>query len=371
LDLIFTDGTLSLMLGNGDGTFQPPTVIGYGFNDTQGVAVGAFKPDGHLGLVGSGSMFWQVAAGLYPPQLNFGDQNVGTQSQPQTASLVNAGSTPLPVTLIAITGTNAADFSQTNNCPANIPVGGSCQIQVVFAPKTEGNKSASLGVTYTGPGSPQSVSLSGTGIAVSTVSLTPSNLTFATRLINTTSAPQTATLTNTGSVDVNISSITASLPFSQTNNCPSVLPVSQSCQIQVTFRPTQNGVAPGTLSVTDDSVNSPQTVALSGTGTTITFSPIGFNFGDQKVGTSSNPVPITLSNKGTVTLNISKIVIGGTNPGDFSQTNNCGSSVPAGGKCTIKVTFTPTQKGARSAKVQVYDDVEPSPQEVALGGTGT
>jgi ASPM-SPD-2-Hydin domain-containing protein len=139
----------------------------------------------------------------------------------------------------------------------------------------------------------------------------------------------------------------------------------------VTFRPTQNGSATGTLSVADDALGSPQTVALSGRGTTITYSPIGVNFGQQKVGTSSNPVPVTLSNKGTVTLKISKIAIGGASPGDFSQTNNCGSSVPAGGQCTIQVTFTPTQKGTRSAKLQVYDDVEPSPQEVALGGTGT
>lgn len=371
LDLLFPGSQMTLALGNGDGTFQSPMVIGYGFDDYQGMAVASFKPDGHLGLVGSGTVFWQVAAGFYPPLLDFGDQNVGTQSAPQTATLVNAGSTPLPVTQIGIGGTNATDFSQTNNCPASVPVGGSCQVQVVFAPQTAGNKSASLNVTYTGPGSPQSVLLGGTGVAVSTVSLTPSNLTFPLRIVDTTSPPQTATLANTGSLSVNISSITAQAPFSQTNNCPSVLPVGQSCQIQVTFRPTQNGAAMGTLSVTDDAMNSPQTVTLSGQGTTITYSPIGVNFGQQKVGTSSNPVPVTLSNKGTVTLNISKIVIGGTDPGDFSQTNNCGSSVPAGGQCTIQVTFTPTQKGSRSAKVQVYDNVEPNPQEVVLGGTGT
>jgi hypothetical protein len=212
------------------------------------------------------------------------------------------------------------------------------------------------------------VALTGTG--TTSVSLTPSNLTFATRMLKTKSVPQTATLTNTSSEDLTVSGISTALPFGQTNNCPSTLPVGQSGQIQVTFEPTTVGLATGTLSVTDSAPDSPQTVALSGIGTKITL-PIGVTFLNQKVGTSSTPIPVTLSNQGTLTLNISRIVIGGMNPGDFSQTNNCGSSVPGGGQCTIQVTFTPTQTGTRSAKLQVYDDVEPIPQETALGGTGT
>jgi hypothetical protein len=370
VDLVTTSG-VSVLLGNGDGTFQPPIPTGYGFNGTQGVAIGAFRPDGRFDLVGSGGLFWQVPADLSPPSIGFGQQTVGTKSPPQTATLVNADALPLPVTGIQIIGTNAKEFSQTNNCPASIPVGGSCTIQVTFAPKSQGNKSASLSVSYSGPGSPQSVALTGTGVGTVSVSLTPSKLAFATRMVNTTSAPKTATLTNTGSEAVTISSVSTALPFSQTNNCPSTLPVGKKCQIQVTFEPATIGPSNGTLSVTDNAPNSPQTVALSGVGTLITLSPIGVNFGNQKVGTSSKQVPIALSNQGTVTLNISQIAIGGTNPGDFSQTNNCGSSLGPGDQCTIEVTFTPTQKGARSAKLQVNDDVEPTPQEAALGGTGT
>jgi hypothetical protein len=147
--------------------------------------------------------------------------------------------------------------------------------------------------------------------------------------------------------------------------------VGGSCQIHVTFRPTQIGQANGTLSVTDNAPDSPQKVALSGVGTILTFKPIGVNFGDQKVGTHSRPVPFTFSNQGTVALNISSIAFGGANPGDFSQTNNCPSSLAAGGHCTIQVTFTPTQTGARSAELQVFDDATPSPQQAGVGGTGT
>jgi hypothetical protein len=308
---------------------------------------------------------------LYPGTLTYNPQLVGTSSQPQTANLYNAGSIPLNLTSIKTGGTDPNDFTQTNNCPTSVPVGGGCQIQATFTPTAVGNRQAELVIGYKGLTSPQSVALTGQGVAAVSVSLTPSNLTFATQLVKTTSAPQAATLTNTGSADVTISSIGTSGPFGQSNNCPATLPVGQSCQIQVTFSPTQKGPANGTLSVSDNASDSPQKVSLSGVGTILTFKPIGVNFGDQKVGTSSHPVPFTFNNQGTVALNISSIAFGGTNPGDFSQTNNCPSSLAAGGHCTIQVTFTPTQTGARSAELQVSDDATPSPQQAAVGGTGT
>jgi hypothetical protein len=374
MDVLFVDPTagpypLSILLGNGDGTFQPPAPAGpsspgsfFGLSD--------FNSDGHLAVVGSASEFRQVPAGLYPGTLTYGQQVVGTSSQPQTANLYNAGSTPLNLTSIKIGGTDPNDFTQTNNCPTSVPVGSGCQIKVTFTPTAAGNRQAELVVAYKGTPSPQSVALTGQGVAAVSVSLTPSNLAFATQLVKTTSAPQTATLTNTGPANVTINSIGTSGPFGQTNNCPSTLAVGQSCQIKVTFSPTQKGQANGTLSVSDNASDSPQKVALSGVGTILTFKPIGVNFGDHKVGTHSSPVAFTFSNQGTVALNISSIVFGGANPGDFSQTNNCPSSLAAGGHCTIQVTFTPTAKGVRSADLQVFDDAIPSPQQAGVGGTG-
>jgi hypothetical protein len=369
LDLVEGSGSgLTVLLGNGDGTFQSPiqTNGGAGY-------LCDYNHDGKLDFVRFGEYFWQVPATLYPLQLAFGEVVLGTTSASQTATLSNAEGQALTGIQIAIGGANANQFSEINNCPSSLPVGGSCQIQVTFAPTSVGNQSASLNVAYDGLGSPQSVALTGTGEQkqMTSVSLQPPSLTFATRSLKTTSAPQAATLLNNGNTDVTISGISTAAPFHQSNNCPSTLTVGQSCQIQVTFRPTTVGQANGTLSVTDNAPGSPQTVAVSGLGTLITLSPIGINFGSQNVGTSSSPVPVTLSNQGTITLNISQIVIGGADPGDFSQTNNCGSSLAVGAQCTIQVTFTPTQTGARSANVQVQDDVNPSPQDVALGGTGT
>ena len=378
MDLLFLNQSVpALLLGNGDGTFQSPapggpaSTVFYGLSD--------FNSDGHLALVGNipaynGSgitVFRQVSGGLYPGILTYAPQTVGTSSQPQTANLYNAGSTPLDLTSIQIGGSDHSDFSQTNNCPNSIPVGGNCQIQVTFTPTAVGNRQSSLVVSYTGPNGPQSVVLTGQGVAAVSVSLTPSSLTYALQLVKTTSAPQTATLTNTGSADVMISKISTSAEFGETNNCPATLPVGDNCQIQVKFKPTQAGQVNGTLSVVDNAPDSPQKVALSGVGTILTFKPIGVNFGDQKVSTSSNPVAFTFSNQGTVALSISSISFGGADPQDFSQTNNCPSSLAAGDNCTINVTFTPTQTGARSAALQVFDDATPSPQQAGVGGTGT
>jgi hypothetical protein len=313
--------TALLVAGNGDGTFQTPITAA---NGSSASLLGGFDLDGHLDLVGSGSLIWHTPAGLTPSSLSFGQQVVDTSSRPQPAILVNASAAPLAITRIVVNGANAQDFSQTNNCSSSLPAGANCQIQVTFTPMSAGDKSASLQVSYVGSFSPQSVALSGTGVVkqIIRVSLTPARITFPTQIVNTTSAPQTATLKNTGNTGATISSISASGPFGEGNNCPSTLPAGESCQIQVTFQPTKDGQVSGTLSVTDNAPNSPQTVALSGTGTRITFSPIGVNFGPQKVGTSSKPVPVTFSNKGAATLNISQVKIGGTNPGDFSQTNN-------------------------------------------------
>ena len=139
----------------------------------------------------------------------------------------------------------------------------------------------------------------------------------------------------------------------------------------MTFTPTAGGPANGKLSVTDDARGSPQTTSLSGTGTVVELQPIGVNFGNQKVGTQSQPVSITLTNVGRTALSISQIAFTGTNPGDFSQTNNCGSSVPAGGNCTIKLRFKPRAKGQRSANLSVTDNGGGSPQTVPVVGTGT
>jgi FG-GAP-like repeat/Abnormal spindle-like microcephaly-assoc'd, ASPM-SPD-2-Hydin len=366
---------LSLLLGSGDGKFQKPLTFA-GMGSGSPASMSAFDANGNLDVLaidalnGAVSIFEQRSLYFTPTNLDFGSVMDGTTSPPQGASVTNVAANKLTVT-VNITGANAGDFAQTNDCGTSLPPEKTCKIRTTFTPSLVGSESASLNVTY--PGSaPLSMPLSGVGtIQTRTVTLTPSSLTFALQLVGTTSQDQQATLTNTGNQSVRISNIATGTPFSQGNNCPSTLAAGASCLIGVEFAPTDKGMVNGTLSVSDDAVGSPQTVALSGTGTAVVFSPTGINFGNEKVGTKSVPVPIRLSNLGTSALSISQIAIKGTDPNDFAQTNNCGSSVPPQSKCTITVTFTPTAKGSRSANVSITDNDPSSPQTVPLSGNGT
>ena len=227
-----------------------------------------------------------------------------------------------------------------------------------------------MAITDNAPGSPQLISLTGVGV-LPAVTLSPGNLSFPTQIVFTTSKAQVATLTNTGLGLLTIANITAKSAFMETNTCGSVISPGNSCTISVTFTPTTIGVITGSVSITDNAPGSPQMVTLKGTGTYIQLTPTGVNFGNQPVGTTSLPRKVTVTNKGSVAVNISSISITGLNAGDFAETNTCGRSIAAGSSCFIRVTFTPTVKGLRTASVSITDNGGGSPQKVSLTGTGT
>lgn len=87
------------------------------------------------------------------------------------------------------------------------------------------------------------------------------------------------------------------------------------------------------------------------------------------VGTASAPQIVTLTNVGSTALTIVSIGVGGTDSGDFAQTNNCPGSVAPNGNCRISVTFTPTAGGSRSAALSISDNAPGSPQSVPLSGS--
>ncbi len=102
-------------------------------------------------------------------------------------------------------------------------------------------------------------------------------------------------------------------------------------------------------------------------GSSVGLYPNSLNFGLQNVDTTSPPQQIVLTNNQSVALTISSISIGG----DYLQTNNCGSSVPAHSTCNINVTFQPTATGVRSGTLTVTDNGPGSPQTATLTGIGT
>ena len=95
------------------------------------------------------------------------------------------------------------------------------------------------------------------------------------------------------------------------------------------------------------------------------------SFGNQPVGIKSLPKTITVSNEGSVAIDITGIFLAGSNPGDFTETNTCGKEIAAGSSCSVTVTFVPSAEGGRFGAVSVTDDGGGSPQRVTLNGTGT
>src|SRR5438094_9424458 len=95
--------------------------------------------------------------------LSLSSQNVGTTSAAQTVTLTNSGGAALSISSIAVTGTNSADFGQTNNCGSSLAASSSCTINVTFTPAASGTRSGTLTVTDNASGSPQTASLTGTG----------------------------------------------------------------------------------------------------------------------------------------------------------------------------------------------------------------
>jgi hypothetical protein len=161
--------------------------------------------------------------------------------------------------------------------------------------------------------------------------------------------------------------------FTLTNNCGSSLAASALCALGVTFVPGAAGARTASVVFTDNAAGSPQTLNLTGTGTApaVALSAATLTFGSQLVGTGSPAQTLTLTNNGNSALGITSLVVTGANPGDFPETTTCGSSVAAGGSCTISVTFTPISAGPRTASVRITDNASDSPQITSLAGTGT
>jgi hypothetical protein len=113
-----------------------------------------------VSLSGTGAA---ALASLSPTSLAFGNQAVDMTSTAQTVTLSNTGNAALSITSLALTGTNASDFEQSNTCGSSLAAGLNCTIAVMFTPSVVGTEAASLSIADNASGSPQTVSLSGAG----------------------------------------------------------------------------------------------------------------------------------------------------------------------------------------------------------------
>ncbi|HET6967626.1 MAG TPA: peroxidase family protein, partial [Ornithinibacter sp.] len=212
------------------------------------------------------------AAELSTTSLAFGLRDTGT-----TATLpvvvTNSGTADLTVSGATVTPAGTAFSVSNNGCTAPVAPAGTCTITVAFAPTATGTQTATLEIAHDGAGSPATVSLTGEGqtpvVVVRPVLVAPATVDFGRRAVGSVRT-QSVRVTNNGPGTVTFSGVTTSGPFTATlGNCPvapATLAVGRSCNLSVSFRPTQVGPVTGSLTVTSNAVGSPQLVNLTGIG---------------------------------------------------------------------------------------------------------
>jgi Beta-propeller repeat/Abnormal spindle-like microcephaly-assoc'd, ASPM-SPD-2-Hydin len=307
-------------------------VTGFTTSSDFPVTSGAFQTqfggstDGFIMKIGQGST---LAVALNPYSLQYTSLAVGSSSQAQTILLRNMSSNALTVSSITTTG----DYSETDNCVGSVAAAGSCTVSVTFTPTAPGTRTGTVQINDTAAGSPQIVTLTGTGIGAA-VGLSPSALTFSSVILGNSSTAQTVTLTNQGNASLSISNIQITGDFAQTNNCPASLAVSGNCTFNVTFTPTASGTRSGTLTVTDNAGGTPQTLALSGAGSDFSL--------------ASSPTTVSVNPGSTATYTVTVAPLGGAF-GNAIQIACTGA--PTNSTCNLSTSsVTP---GSNSATVMV------------------
>jgi hypothetical protein len=317
-------------------------------------ATAPFQP-----LLSSAPADWTVALilsstlSVSPSAVSFPGTILLINSSPETVTLTNTGAAAIPIYAFTISGANAADFSQVNNCSESLAAGTSCTVQLTFTPSAVGTRTAYLNIADGSVNPTQSISLMGTtttnqGGQAGPVSLSPASLTF-TQL----GVPQQVTLSNTGLTPLTIQSFNLSSGYSQTNNCGGTVNAQSTCTINVSLVDPSAG-STAALVVFDNAASGYQAVQLTFPATNGMSAPSLFTtsplfFGAEDIGVASGPQSFTVNgeNGGSV------VTVGGTiigpNASDFYfvGSNQCVSGLPS--SCALVLGFTPTASGYRTA----------------------
>ena len=387
-------GSVSILLGNGDGTFQ--SAVQYGAGISGPIAVGDFNGDGKLDVVGVNAAISPGVSVL----LGKGDGTFGFPVNSSTSS--------------AVTGVTAADFNGDGklDVAALTRTGAAVALQLLLG---NGDGTFSTGATYNVGFNPTAIAsgdLNGDGITdiivgnsngfdiVNQVD-TPSSIVVLLGIGDGTFQTPVTTVMGNGISSIAIADFNrdgkADLAFSNTGwgdislvlgNGDGTLQSPMEFFVGATHALQSPYI--GELAVADFDGNGTPDLAVAAFGgvtgvnnIAVLLNAAGSNapaallstgtlaFGSESVGQTTSAQTVTLSYMASTALTISGITITGAQSADFAQTNNCGASLVGGGNCTISVTFSPQAAGARTASIQITDNASNSPQTISLTGTGT
>jgi hypothetical protein len=339
---------------------------------------------GTITLSGTGASAAAPAVSLSATSLAFGSQTVMMPGAAQTVTVSNSGNAPLGITTVTIGGTNASDFGvSADTCQAaSLPPGGTCSVGIVFTPTVTGARSASLSIASDAAGSPAVVALGGTGLSAGSgtpaIGASPNPVSFGNQVVGAAGAPQSVTLTNTGTAALSITQLSVSgAGFSQAGTtCSASLAPQGACTVSVAFTPTGVGPASGSMTVRSNAPGGDYVVMLSGNGVAqaaggLTLNPTSLKFPGQRLHTSSTH-RVVVTNTAGAPVSLVDVKITGSQAAAFTSRGNCpipGTLAP-GARCTLAVTFTPAARGTSTATLTL-DSSATGSSTVTLTGVGT
>ena len=366
------NGTVGVLLGRADGSFQPGITYVAGKNPSS-VAVGDFDGNGKLDVAAVSSVVTGVSEASLDVLLGNGDGTLGT------AVSFDTGVSALAVATADINGDGKLDLLVTGTLNANPPFGGATVALLLgngdgtFQPAiqypTAGYSLTLNAVDVNGDGAPDIEVPGAYGVTIL--------MNAGGTRVTTTNTPNPSTLqqavTFTASVSASVSGVvaipTGTVTFFDGATALGSAPLTYGQSVFKT-----STLSGGSHSITaaysgDVQFNPHNATPVTQTVLTpvVKLNPTALNFGNQKVGTTSAGQTVKLTNRGQGALAIAGI----TTTGGYSQTNNCGASLASNTSCTITVKFKPSTLGIQSGTLSIKDNAVGSPQKVTLTGVGT
>ena len=302
----------------------------------------------------------------------FDPTQIASTAAPVTVTLTNKGTAALTISGVALSG-STVQFSESNNCPASLPVNQSCALVFSFKPVAPGSMTAVATISGNQSGVVSVITLSGTATAPQPVFSTTA-VTFMAQPVGTSSSPSALTIKNTGNAPLVVSGFTVGgtspNDFQVADNCAgSPIQPGSSCTAKLIFRPSATGPRSANATVTTNALLRTQSISLSGTATTpqVLLDRSAINFGKG----SALLRPLTITNTGQAPLTGISISVAGPWAGAFGvQDNGCNATVQPGGTCIITVFYQGplSPDSSMHAWLSLTDNAPGSPQRVDLVG---
>jgi len=352
---------------------------------------------------------------------DYGNVNISGGTLDHAFTIANTGTAALNLTgspLVAISGTNAADFVVTAAPTSPVAAGGTTTFTIRFTPSAEGLRTATVTIANsdadenpytfsiqgTGSTTMPEINITGNGVPIPSGDTTPGladGTNFGVVVVGAGQVSHSFVITNSGTASLSLTG-TPRVVISGANAADFVvvlvpttpIAINANTILGISFVPTAAGVRTATVSIANNDVDeNPYTFAIQGTGTppappeievTGSGSVIengdstpslddATDFGSLVLGATADHV-FVINNLGGSNLVLSGtpiVSLAGPNPGDFSVTVNPTTPVAGGASSSLTIRFKPTALGLRLATVNIANnDGDENPYAFTIQGIG-